>query len=281
VLYARTLVDISGMIMLYASSEQRREMLLRYELDAMSNILQRQYEQYQQFEANNEAMHRVYHDLKHQITYLESETNREKRMESLKEMKEIIRTHESKMNTGNNVLDVLLTSKSLICAEPQIDWKKALCNINILAMALGFFFFCTRIIFPGILGQGIKSLGDALGATSMLSIGISFATISHLDLKKISRVASVAVLRLILSPLAMMLIFLTLRLHTLLPGAQQILLITLLGAGAPTGVVITQMAQLYDKEADHASLIGVFTMLCALVSMPALIWVYETIAPLF
>ena len=79
----------------------------------------------------------------------------------------------------------------------------------------------------------------------------------------------------------MMLIFLTLRLHTLLPGAQQILLITLLGAGAPTGVVITQMAQLYDKEADHASLIGVFTMLCALVSMPALIWVYETIAPLF
>jgi len=171
--------------------------------------------------------------------------------------------------------------KSLICEEPQIDWKKALCNINILAMALGFFFFCTRIIFPGILGQGIKSLGDALGATSMLSIGISFATISHLDLKKISRVASVAVLRLILSPLAMMLIFLTLRLHTLLPGAQQILLITLLGAGAPTGVVITQMAQLYDKEADHASLIGVFTMLCALVSMPALIWVYETIAPLF
>ena len=120
VLYARTLVDISGMIMLYASNEQRREMLLRYELDAMSNILQRQYEQYQQFEANNEAMHRVYHDLKHQITYLESETNREKRMESLKEMKEIIRTHESKMNTGNKVLDVLLTSKSLICAEENI-----------------------------------------------------------------------------------------------------------------------------------------------------------------
>lgn len=120
VLYARTLVDVSGMIMLYASSEQRREMLLRYELDAMSNILQRQYEQYQQFEANNEAMHRVYHDLKHQITYLESETNREKRMESLKEMKEIIRTHESKMNTGNKVLDVLLTSKSLICAEENI-----------------------------------------------------------------------------------------------------------------------------------------------------------------
>lgn len=120
VLYARTLVDVSGVIMLYASSEQRREMLLRYELDATTNILQRQYEQYQQFEANNEAMHRVYHDLKHQIAYLESETSAEKRSKSLKEMKEIIRTHEAKMNTGNKVLDVLLTSKYLICAEEGI-----------------------------------------------------------------------------------------------------------------------------------------------------------------
>ena len=28
--------------------------------------------------------------------------------------------------------------KSLICEEPQIDWKKALGNINIIAMAVGF-----------------------------------------------------------------------------------------------------------------------------------------------
>lgn len=120
-LYARTLVDISGIIMLYAHGEQRKEMALRYELDAMTSLLYRQYEQYQQFEANNEAMHRVYHDLKHQIAYLESETNSEKRQASLKEMKEIIRTSESHVNTGNNVLDVLLTSKSLICAEEGIQ----------------------------------------------------------------------------------------------------------------------------------------------------------------
>lgn len=170
--------------------------------------------------------------------------------------------------------------KSLICEEPQIDWKKALCNINILAMALGFFFFCTQIIFPGVLGQAVESLAGALGSTSMLSIGISFATISNLNFKKFSRMLSVSVCRLILFPLVMMAIFLTLRLNTLLPGAQQILLITLLGVAAPTGVVITQMAQLYDKEADHASLIGVFTMLCSLFTMPALIWVYETVTSL-
>lgn len=120
VLYARTLVDLGGVIMLYANGEQRREMALRYELDAMSGLFKRQYEQYEQFVANNDAMHRVYHDLKHQIAYLESETSREKRMESLKEMKEIIRTHESWVNTGNQVLDVLLTSKGLLCVKEGI-----------------------------------------------------------------------------------------------------------------------------------------------------------------
>ena len=170
--------------------------------------------------------------------------------------------------------------KSLICEEPQIDWKKALGNINIIAMAMGFLLFCARIRFPGVLGQAVQSVGNALGSTSMLSIGISFATIAHLDLKKMSRVLVVTLNRLIVYPLIMLAIFLLLRLNTLLPGSQQIVMITLLGAGAPTGVVITQIAQLYDKEADHASLIGVFTMLCSIVTMPTLIWVYEAVTAL-
>ena len=75
----------------------------------------------------------------------------------------------------------------------------------------------------------------------------------------------------------MMAVFLLLRLDTLLPGARQIVLITLLGAGAPTGVVVTQIAQLYDKDDDEASLIGVVTMACSLLTLPSLIWVYEAV----
>lgn len=120
VLYARTLVDLGGVVMLYANSEQRRQMYLRYEVDAMANLLQRQYEQYQQLEANGEAMRRVYHDLKHQIAYLESEPSIDRRKVLLKEMKEIIRTSESKVRTGNSVLDTILTGKSLLCADEGI-----------------------------------------------------------------------------------------------------------------------------------------------------------------
>ena len=171
--------------------------------------------------------------------------------------------------------------KSVACREPQIDWKKALGNINILAMVIGLIFFCTSFTIPGPLGLAVDNLGDALGAASMLTIGVSFATLKGLDLKKFSKVLAVTGFRLILSPLLMLAIFLALRLHTLLPDAEQILLITILGVGAPTAVVVTQLAQLYDQEVDHASLLGVVTMLCSLVTLPTLIWVYETAVSLF
>ena len=167
--------------------------------------------------------------------------------------------------------------ESLICGAPRINFKKALGNLNVLAMAVGFVLFCANIRFTGVAGQAVETLGDALGSTSMLSIGISFATITRLDLRRIARVAVVTLNRLVLYPLLMMAVFLLLRLDTLLPGARQIVLITLLGAGAPTGVVVTQIAQLYDKDADEASLIGVVTMACSLLTLPSLIWVYEAV----
>ena len=153
--------------------------------------------------------------------------------------------------------------ESLICGAPCVNFKKALGNLNVLAMAAGFVLFCANIRFTGVAGEAVETLGNALGSTSMLSIGISFATITRL-----------------VYPLLMLGIFLLLRLDTLLPGARQIVLITLLGAGAPTGVVVTQIAQLYDRDADEASLIGVVTMACSLFTLPALIWVYEAVTAL-
>ena len=119
-LHVRTVVDIGGICMLYAFEVQRRSLSIASELHATESILNRQYEQYQQFEANNEVLHRVYHDLKHQIAYLEDEKDADKRRTALADMKETIRRHEARINTGNSVLDTLLTGKSLICVDEDI-----------------------------------------------------------------------------------------------------------------------------------------------------------------
>lgn len=120
VLYTRTVIDFAGLVLLYAHMGQRYEMNLRFELDAMENLLNRQYEQYQRDEASNEALHRIYHDLKHQLAYLESESDAEKRASYLSEMKEAIEAKDAAVNTHNSVLDTLLTSKNLTCVKNGI-----------------------------------------------------------------------------------------------------------------------------------------------------------------
>jgi sensor histidine kinase regulating citrate/malate metabolism len=75
---------------------------------------------YKQFEANNESLHRVYHDLKNQIAYIKAETNEGNRASYIAELEKVISVHEAKVNTGAHVLDTLLTSKNLACVDGDI-----------------------------------------------------------------------------------------------------------------------------------------------------------------
>lgn len=172
---------------------------------------------------------------------------------------------------------VWVHGKRLICEERRVDWKKAFCNVNILAIALGLLLFFADIRLTGVLGETLSGLAAPLGSASMLTIGISFATLSSLDLGHFSRVLLVAAHRLVLYPAVILGLIMASGVLTWYPGAHQILLITLLAAGAPSGVVVTQIAQIYGQEEDQASLINVFTMLCSILTLPALVWVYEAL----
>ncbi len=121
ILYIRTLVDFCGMILLYAQHEQRKEIQLRKELDAMNYILNRQYDQYQQSKESIQLINLKYHDLKHQIELIRSEANHKKKESYLAEMDKAVSTYGSQNKTGNPVLDVVLTTKSLICTEKGIN----------------------------------------------------------------------------------------------------------------------------------------------------------------
>lgn len=117
----RTLVDLAGVLMLYAYNAQRCEGYVQRELDAIQNILHSQYAQYCQSQESIDLINKKYHDLKHQITVLQSEQDSQRRMDYLAEIKEEIRAYEAQNKTGNTVLDTILTSKSLHCARHGIE----------------------------------------------------------------------------------------------------------------------------------------------------------------
>ena len=100
--------------------ERRGSLRIRRELEAVQNVLQNQYIQYQQSRESIELINRKYHDLKHQIAALRAEPDAERRSAWLDEMESDINTYEAQNKTGNQVLDVLLTGKSLYCQKHDI-----------------------------------------------------------------------------------------------------------------------------------------------------------------
>lgn len=119
-LYVRTLVDFGGLLMLFAQQNRRKELQVRSENHAMNGVLQRQYDQYRMAIDNMELLRREFHDLKHYMIAIRAEKDPEKREQYLSEMEKAILTQEAMANTGNQVLDVVLTTKSTYCTQNKI-----------------------------------------------------------------------------------------------------------------------------------------------------------------
>lgn len=119
-LYVRTLVDFGGMLMLMTQMGRRNEQIIKTESDAINQLFHRQYEQYKLAIDNSEALRKEMHDMKHYLAALKDEEDPKKRAEVLADMEQSIAIQESFMNTGNRVLDVILTMKSLQCEKKAI-----------------------------------------------------------------------------------------------------------------------------------------------------------------
>ena len=120
--YIRTLVDFSGLLILFLQRDRWRELSMQKEMEAVNAILRRQYEQYNLSKENIEIINRKYHDLKHQIAVVRAERNSDKREQYLQEMENDIKMYEAQNKTGNNVLDTILTGKHLYCVQHEINF---------------------------------------------------------------------------------------------------------------------------------------------------------------
>lgn len=119
----RTLVDLSGMAVLYAYHIQVKEMQLRLEKDALRNIMEMQYKNYQLSRESIDVVNQKYHDLKHQINLLRSQADVGKTKDYLDKMEHEIKVYETQNKTGNRILDAVLTNKSMVCQKREIELK--------------------------------------------------------------------------------------------------------------------------------------------------------------
>ena len=117
---ARTLVDIAGTAVLYAHYVSCYNNAVLRELEAVQQTLQTQYQQYKQSRESIDLIHMKYHDLKHQLHFLRTEPDSQKREAYLDSMENEIKSFELQNKTGNAVLDTILTGKGLYCLKHGI-----------------------------------------------------------------------------------------------------------------------------------------------------------------
>ncbi len=104
---------------LYLQNELFKKSVIRQELAMMNLLWKKEQEQYQLSKENIALINHKCHDLKHQIRALR-DASKEDMDQYLNEIEDSIKIYESIVKTGNEVLDTILTEKSLYCKDRGI-----------------------------------------------------------------------------------------------------------------------------------------------------------------
>lgn len=157
-------------------------------------------------------------------------------------------------------------AKSMLCGEKSFELKKVLTNINMIAILAGAALFLLHIQLPAVIEDSLDMVGSAIGPISMIILGMLMAGMNFKKILGYRRLWLVTALRLVGIPLAAVALLKLSGLAHLVPDGQTILLVSLLATCTPSASTITQMAQIYGKDADYASAINVVTTLLCISS---------------
>lgn len=165
--------------------------------------------------------------------------------------------------------------KSLLRGTRGIDLRQILLSVNMVSVYIGLVLFVTGLRFPGPVQEAVSSVGDMIGPAAMLVTGMIMGGMDFRTLLAHRRLPIPVLLRLVVFPLFALAFLKFTPLATLAPNGELVLLVTLLAACAPSASTINQLAQIYDHDAEYASSINATTILLCIVTMPAMVALYQ------
>lgn len=108
--------------MLALQSEHQHESELQAAMEAERRLRRQAQEQYELSRESIDIINRKCHDLKHHVSALRLMKDPKERENSLREMEKLVMIYDTAAQTGNEVLDTVLTEKGLLCEKNQISW---------------------------------------------------------------------------------------------------------------------------------------------------------------
>ena len=113
---------LSCLFVLWLQVEQRREVSLQSGIETERRLRRQLQEQYEFSRESIDIINQKCHDIKHQIAALRLVQDRSEQEAGLEEIERSVSIYDSVSKTGNDVLDTVLTEKSLLCERSHISW---------------------------------------------------------------------------------------------------------------------------------------------------------------
>lgn len=168
--------------------------------------------------------------------------------------------------------------KSVLCIEKEDGLiRKIITNPNIITIILGSILFFAQIKLPNTLREAIAGIGQMVGVSAMIIIGIMIGSLDFMDIFRYKGLWKVLLLRLIFFPMSAILFFKIFPLTNYVTNGKSILTISLLATSAPVATNITAMARSYGRDANYSSVICIVSTLLSIITMPLILTIYQNI----
>lgn len=165
--------------------------------------------------------------------------------------------------------------KMIISQENEVDIKKIMVNINTISILIGLVLFISGIRLPGVLSETLSSVSKLIAPLSMIVSGMLMADVKLKTIFTSKRIYLVAFMRMIVYPAVILAFFKLSNLQSFVSDGYTILLVSFLATMTPAASTVTQMAQVYDNDADYANRINIFTVIVCIITMPLMVMAYE------
>ena len=158
----------------------------------------------------------------------------------------------------------------ILSGQKGVNWKQLVTNVNLISIAVGLILMLLRLRLPDIVMSSVNSLAGTIGPVSMVMLGMLLADADLKQIVRDKRVYLVTALRLIVTPLLMLVMLKLTGLAGRMPEGKTIIYISFMAMMTPAATTITQLSQLYDNRPAFASAANVMTTLLCIVTMPLL-----------
>lgn len=182
------------------------------------------------------------------------------------------------MNGFITVFNLFVWTHGVMTIREESDRKSVLKAFRapaVIAIAAGLLCFITGLRLPDIVFKALNNVAEMTTPLAMIVAGASIMSAGLLKSIKNIRAYLIALLRLLVFPLAAFLIIMW------LPCDDIPKLITLMEIACPTATIGTMFAIQYNRNSEYASQIFAITTIFSLATLPIAAWIGSRLLEIF